>query len=136
MVCIQSMLVLGSQCPFISDALCSSQLPYWVSQLYSLLPPLCMSLDFLLAKNWLIIEPRPAGHLSPSKQSTLPASLLSSTKLPSRSALTYWEEDVYIPSRMDLRKSRYGGSFTTEQVEDVKTILLFLPLCLTIWILG
>ncbi len=51
-----------------------------------------------------------------------------------RSALTYWEEDV--PSRMDLGKSKYGGPFTTEQVEDVKTILRLLPLCLTLWLLG
>ena len=36
-----------------------------------------------------------------------------------RSALTYWEEDI--PSRIDLGKSKYGGPFTTEQVEDVKT---------------
>ncbi len=38
-----------------------------------------------------------------------------------RSSLTYWEEDI--PSRLDLGKSRYGGPFTTEQVEDVKTVL-------------
>ena len=37
-----------------------------------------------------------------------------------RSALTYWEEDI--PLRIDLGKSRYGGPFTTEQVEDVKTL--------------
>ena len=37
---------------------------------------------------------------------------------------------------MDLGKSRYGGPFTTEQVEDVKTILRLLPLCLTLWLLG
>ena len=36
-----------------------------------------------------------------------------------RSALTYWEEDI--PSRVDLGKSKYGGPFATEQVEDVKT---------------
>ena len=41
-----------------------------------------------------------------------------------RSALTYWEEDI--PSRVDLGKSRYGGPFTTEQVEDVKTFLKLL----------
>ena len=38
-----------------------------------------------------------------------------------RSALTYWEDDI--PSRLDLGKSKYGGPFTTEQVEDVKTFL-------------
>ena len=36
-----------------------------------------------------------------------------------RSAFTYWEDKI--PSRIDLAKSKYGGPFTTEQVEDVKT---------------
>ena len=38
-----------------------------------------------------------------------------------RSAFTYWEDKPY--SRMDLGKSKYGGPFTTEQVEDVKAFL-------------
>ena len=110
--------------------------PYWGVQLYSLLPPLCMSvvliLDFLLAKKWLIIEPK-----SPQSLKTIYHVLKFAAKHKAplnRSALTYWEEDV--PSRMDLGKSRYGGPFTTEQVEDVKTILRLLPLCLTLWLLG
>ncbi len=36
-----------------------------------------------------------------------------------RSAFTYWEEEPI--SRLDLGKTKYGGPFTTEQVEDVKT---------------
>ena len=38
-----------------------------------------------------------------------------------RSAFTYWEEEC--PSRIDLGKSKYGGPFTVEEVENVKTIL-------------
>ena len=38
-----------------------------------------------------------------------------------RSAFTYWEEDV--PPRIDLGKNKYGGPFTNEEVEDVKTFL-------------
>ena len=38
-----------------------------------------------------------------------------------RSAFTYCEDDL--PSRIDFGKSKYGGPFTTEQVEDVKTFL-------------
>ena len=34
-----------------------------------------------------------------------------------RSAFTYGE----VPTRLDLAKNRYGGPFTTEEVEDVKT---------------
>ena len=43
-----------------------------------------------------------------------------------RSAFTYWEEEC--PSRIDLGKDKYGGPFTVEQVEDVKTVLKLLPL--------
>ena len=51
-----------------------------------------------------------------------------------RSAFTYWEDDI--PSRIDLGKNKYGGPFTTEQVEDVKTVLrvlgLSIPLAVSI----
>uniref|UniRef100_A0A1X7UME0 Uncharacterized protein n=1 Tax=Amphimedon queenslandica TaxID=400682 RepID=A0A1X7UME0_AMPQE len=43
-----------------------------------------------------------------------------------RSALTYWEEEA--PSRLDLGKNKYGGPFTEEEVEDVKTVLRLIPL--------
>ncbi len=89
-------------------------------------------LDFLLSKKWLIIEPK-----SPQSLKTIYRVLKFAVKHKAplnRSALTYWEEDV--PSRMDLGKSRFGGPFTTEQVEDVKTILRLLPLFLTLWLLG
>ena len=36
-----------------------------------------------------------------------------------RSAMTYWEEEI--PRGVDLGKRKYGGPFTSEQVEDVKT---------------
>ena len=36
-----------------------------------------------------------------------------------RSAMTYWEEEI--PRGMDLGKRKYGGPFTSEKVEDVKT---------------
>ena len=42
----------------------------------------------------------------------------------SRSAFTYCEDEL--PSRLDLGKHKYGGPFTTEQVEDVKTFLRLL----------
>ena len=42
-----------------------------------------------------------------------------------RSALTYWEEDI--PSRIDLGMSKYGGPFSVEEVEDVKTFFRLLP---------
>lgn len=50
-----------------------------------------------------------------------------------RSAFTYWEDQI--PSRVDLAKSKYGGPFTDEEVDDVKTLgrlCLFMP-ALTLW---
>ena len=46
-----------------------------------------------------------------------------------RSAFTYCEDEL--PSRIDFGKSKYGGPFTTEQVEDVKTFFKMLPLIAT-----
>ena len=43
-----------------------------------------------------------------------------------RSAFTYWEDEL--PSRIDFGKIKYGGPFTTEQVEDVKTFLRVLAI--------
>ena len=45
-----------------------------------------------------------------------------------RSSFTYCEDDL--PSRIDFGKSKYGGPFTTEQVEDVKTFLRLLPMAM------
>ena len=36
-----------------------------------------------------------------------------------RSAFTFWEDNI--PSRIELGKSKYGGPYTNENVEDVKT---------------
>ena len=46
-----------------------------------------------------------------------------------RSAFTYWGKE---PSRIDLAKERYGGSFTHEQVENVKTFFRILAVLATL----
>ena len=51
-----------------------------------------------------------------------------------RSALTYWEEEV--PSRLDLGKEKYGGPFSEEEVENVKTIFRMIPLFISMIGLG
>ena len=43
-----------------------------------------------------------------------------------RSAFTYIDEEQ--PTRMDYGKDKFGGPFTEEEVEDVKTFLRLLPL--------
>ena len=47
-----------------------------------------------------------------------------------RSAFTY--TDDVIPTRIDFAKDRFGGPFTTEQVEDVKTFLRILLVLLSL----
>ena len=47
-----------------------------------------------------------------------------------RSAFTYCEDEL--PSRLDLGKEKYGGPFTTEQVENVKAFLGIIRVLLTI----
>ena len=92
----------------------------------ALISTLCFGIllvsNFLLSPKWLIIEPK-----SPQSLKTIYQVLKFAAKHKAplnRSALTYWEDDI--PSRIDLGKSKYGGPFTTEQVEDVKTILRLL----------
>ena len=86
-----------------------------------------LCLDFL-CQNWLVIEPVSQNPLK-SVYSVL--KYAATHKHPARrSALTYWEEDV--PSRIDLGKSKYGGPFTTEQVEDVKTFFRLLAVSVAI----
>ena len=50
-----------------------------------------------------------------------------------RSAFTYCEDEL--PSRIDFGKNKYGGPFTTEQVEDVKTFFRVLAIVFVMSIL-
>ena len=86
-----------------------------------------LCLDFL-CRNWLVIEP---VSQNPLKAVYSVLKYAATHKHPvRRSALTYWEEDI--PSRIDLGKSKYGGPFTTEQVEDVKTFFRLLLMSVAI----
>lgn len=70
-------------------------------------------------KRILIIEPK---SVNPFKLLYKVLEFSLKNKVPvSRSAFTFWEDDI--PSRIDLGKSKYGGPFTNEEVEDVKTFL-------------
>ena len=74
--------------------------------------------------HWLVKEP---AAQNPFKLVYKVIKYAIKTKHPRhRSAFTYCEDDL--PSRIDFGKSKYGGPFTTEQVEDVKTFLRLLPL--------
>ena len=51
-----------------------------------------------------------------------------------RSAFTYIDEEQ--PTRMDFGKEKFGGPFTEEEVEDVKTVLRLLPLVICLSLLN
>ena len=99
--------------------------------LMALFVTICMSVGlstiFACSPKWLIIEPK-----SPQSFKTIYQILKFAIKHKaplSRSAFTYWEGDI--PSRIYLAKTKYGGPFTTEQVEDVKTVLRLIAMTLT-----
>ena len=105
-----------------------------LKQVLSLLPVILTSVNFILfhfiSPKWLIIEPKSPQSL---KNIYRILKFAAKHKAPvNRSALTYWEEDI--PSRLDLGKSRYGGPFTTEQVEDVKTFFRILAVSVGIFL--
>ena len=78
-------------------------------------------------KHHFTIEP--SAHIDPVKMIWRVMKYAWKHKYPvRRSAFTYSDGP---PSRLDLAKERYGGPFTTEQVEDVKSfwniLVVFLP---------
>ena len=88
---------------------------------------LALCLDYIFS-HWLIVEP-PSEN--PLKLMYRVMCFSWKNKYPrQRSAFTYWEDKRY--SRTDLAKQKFGGPFTTEQVEDVKTfwrILVIVIIC-------
>ncbi len=78
-------------------------------------------------KRWFFNE---AGQKNPYKIIFSVINYARKHKYPlRRSAFTYCDD--YVPSRLDFAKERYGGPFTTEQVENVKTFLRILVVLLS-----
>ena len=79
--------------------------------------------DALLNK-WLVKEP--VAH-NPLKLIYQVLKYAIKNKYPRlRSAFTYWDDKPYL--RIDLAKTKYGGPFSTEQVENVKSFFRILIL--------
>ena len=80
-------------------------------------------------------NPKPYNQLAKRNSLTIIYKVLKYSyqhKYPERrSAFTYWENDI--PSRIDLGKDKYGGPFTYEQVEDVKTFFRLLVLIVSLF---
>ena len=73
-------------------------------------------------RHWFYVEPK---QLNPYKMVIKVLNYARKHKYPiQRSAFTYYDNEL--PSRMDFSKERYGGPFTTEQVENVKTFFRIL----------
>ena len=110
---------------YISSTLMLSIILQYISKEYTLLGSLLICVNISLAvvliflfKNVLIKEP---VTQNPFKLVYKVIKYALKTKSPrQRSAFTYCEDDL--PSRIDFGKIKYGGPFTTEQVEDVKTL--------------
>ena len=99
--------------------------PYVITGISMLfLLPLLVSIFVIISlcvarhrQRWFHIEP---GRVNPYKLVYRVTKFGLHHKIPiHRSAFTYCEDKL--PSGLDLGKSKYGGPFTTEEVEDVKT---------------
>ena len=78
-------------------------------------------------QNWFIVD---SGSNNPYKLAFKVLKFAKDHTQPiHRSAFTYCEDEL--PSRLDLGKEKYGGPFTTEQVENVKALLGILCVLLT-----
>ena len=113
---------------WITDS-CWESILGFTSLAMMLLLVLGASLCFIRHKHqWFMID---FGSRNPYKLVYKVVKFAAQHKTPiHRSAFTYCEDDL--PSRMDLGKEKYGGPFTTEQVEDVKAFLGILCILLTL----
>ena len=112
-------------CPLVDIKI---RYPFYIVPAFTIL---CFPLLLILAcwkRRWFYIE---TGLRNPYKTVIKVLNFVRKHKYPlHRSAFTY--SDVDYPSRIDFTKERYGGPFTTEQVEDVKTFLRILTLLISL----
>ena len=101
---------------------------YNVILLFVILNTLCLTL-VCCKRRWFNCE-KVVGNPYRNVYRVLKFTAKHSKPLGHRSALTY-SDDVR-PSRLDFAKQKYGGIFTTEVVEDVKTFLRILLMLLAI----
>jgi peptide/histidine transporter 3/4 len=114
---------------------CTHLMESEVRMIMSLLPVLLLSVGLILDFHFhhkLVKEPvtvNPVSHIFKVLK------YAAKHKYPvQRSAFTYCENER--PTRLDYGKSKYGGPFTTEQVEDVKTFWRVLVVIVVIGISG
>ena len=100
------------------------------SSVSSLILPFFLAVSWcadIFCNKWLVKEPATSNPLKLLFQVLRYA---WKNKYPrQRSAFTYWGDQRY--SRLDVAKNKYGGPFTTEQVEDVKIFFKIMIIVLT-----
>ena len=103
--------------------ICWSSSIVFISAPYMFLLPIVLSIVLLLIvvlfvhykKRWFIID---TARINPYKLVYRVTKFACQHKVPiHRSAFTYCEDDI--PTGLDLGKSKYGGPFTTEEIENV-----------------
>ena len=94
-----------------------------------LLVLIALPISLCVAKpRWFVIEP---GIGNPYKEVAQVVDFARKHKVPiQRSAFTYWEDNI--PTGLDLGKCKYGGPFTTDQVENVKAFFGILYILLSL----
>ena len=109
----------------LNSDLIADTISMYASDKFKILASLLMCLNLtvavslnLILKNVLIIEPATRNPFKLVYDVIKYAVKNKSPRL--RSAFTFCEDEK--PSRIDFGKRKYGGPFTTEQVEDVKTL--------------
>ena len=107
-----------------TGAIFTNCLTRYISLSYFVLPLSCTLsiLSDCFFNHWLVKEPVTNNTLKLIYQVLKYAVKNKYPRL--RSAFTYWEDKPY--SRIDLGKNKYGGPFTIEQVEDVKSFFQIL----------
>ena len=129
------MEVLGSGIVAVCSSFlgCTNFLPNTNIVILSVPAAILFCFPFVLAfscwkRHWFIAHP--AQH-NPYKTVIKVFNFARTHKWPlRRSAFTYCDDEK--PTRIDFAKERYGGPFTTEQVEDVKALLRIIGLLLTL----
>ena len=107
--------------PFLIAMICATVLMFVLAMPISLCVGHCK-------RRWFILNP---GMGNPYKLFRKVTRFARQHKIPAqRSAFTSLEEDI--PSQLDLGKNKYGGPFTTGQVEDVKAFSGILKVLLSL----
>ena len=117
---------------FFTPVLCNmfgSQQTYFpFCGLVILLMLLFLSVILCFRRRWFYVEPK---QLNPYKMVAKVLNYARKHKYPlQRSAFTDCDDEL--PSRIDFAKERYGGPFTTEQTENVKTFFRILLVLLAL----